>query len=147
MGDAGDSAPSTGPPDRQTLQLLDRRLSERSLVSVTEYDPDSYEPRLLRVRLDDEQFPDAVTAARLDIRWFTTGDFSIHYVETHRDDTEWECRWDRHPNEHNTRLHFHRPPNATDVVDLSLSATHPMHVSMTVFEAITRRLASLWDDG
>ena len=147
MGDAGDSAPSTGPPDRQTLQLLDRRLSERSLVSVTEYDPDSYEPRLLRVRLDDEQFPDAVTAARLDIRWFTTGDFSIHYVETHRDDTEWECRWDQHPNEHNTRLHFHRPPNATDVVDLSLSATHPMHVSMTVFEAITRRLASLWDDG
>jgi len=147
MGDAGDSAPSTGPPDRQTLQLLDRRLSERSLVSVTEYDPDSYEPRLFRVRLDDEQFPDAVTAARLDIRWFTTGDFSIHYVETHRDDTEWECRWDRHPNEHNTRLHFHRPPNATDVVDLSLSATHPMHVSMTVFEAITRRVGSLWDDG
>ena len=146
MEDAGDSDPSTGPPDRRTLQLLDRRLVGHSLVSVTEYRPDSYEPRLLRARLDGERFPDAVTAARLDIRWFTTGDFSLHYVETHGDDTEWECRWDRHPNEHNTRLHFHRPPNGNDVDDLSLSSTHPMEVYVTVFEAIRRRLTTLWDD-
>lgn len=66
MGDTGDSAPSTGPPDRQTLQLLDRCLSGHPLVSATEFNPDSYEPRLLRARLDDEQLSDAVAAARLD---------------------------------------------------------------------------------
>lgn len=147
MEDADDTDPSTGPPDRRTLQLLERHLSGHSFVSATEYDPDSYEPRLLRVRLDGEQYPNAVVAARLDIRWFTTGDFSFHYVEIHRDETEWECRWDRHPNDHNTRLHFHRPPNGDDVDDLSLSSTHPMEVYATVLAAIERRVAGLWDEG
>lgn len=29
-------------------------------------------------------------------------DFSVHYVEEHEDGGRWECRWDRHPNTHNT---------------------------------------------
>jgi len=75
---------STGPPDRQTLQLLDRHLSGQSLVASTAFDPDNYEPRRLRVRLDPEQFPETTHAARLDVRWFTTGDFSIHYGKSRR---------------------------------------------------------------
>jgi len=146
MGEAGDAGPATAPPDRQTLQLLERRLSDHSLVVATEFDPDRYEPRRLRTRLDNEQFPDTVSAARLDVQGSTTGDFSIHYVETHTDATEWECRWDRHPNEHNARLHFHRPPNGTAVGDLSLSSTHPIEVYMTVLAAIEQRLAGLWED-
>lgn len=97
-------------------------------------------------RLDGEQFPNTVDVARLDVRWFTTGDFSVHYVETHADGTEWACRWDRHYNEHNTRLHFHRPPDGADVDDLSLPSTHPMDVYVTVLDAIEQRLASLWDN-
>ncbi|MCL9813310.1 hypothetical protein [Natranaeroarchaeum aerophilus] len=135
---------STGPPDRQTLRLLARHLSSESLLVETAFDPDSYEPRLLRGVLDAGRYPDSVTAARLDIRWFTTGDFSIHYVEVHEDGTRWECRWDRHPNTHNTRLHFHEPPSAVEVADLDLPSLHPLDVYSTVLAAIEDRIETLW---
>ena len=73
---------STGPPDRQTLRLLERQLASDALIVDTTFDPEPYEPRLLCGILDTDQYPASVTAARLDIRWFTTGDFSFHYVET-----------------------------------------------------------------
>ena len=135
---------ATGPPDRQTLRLLERHLSSESLVVESVFDPDSYEPRLLRGVLDTDRYPDSVTAVRLDIRWFTTGDFSIHYVEDHEDGTRWECRWDRYPNTHNTRLHFHEPPSATEVIDLELSSLHPLEVYSTVLAATEGRLETLW---
>ena len=140
-----DSVPdSTGPPDRQTLRLIERHLVSDSLVAETEFDPDSYEPRLLRARLDAERYPVSVIAARLDIRWFTTGDFTIHYVEAHDGGERWECRWDRHPNTHDDRLHFHRPPAAEEVTDLSLPSLHPLEVYSTVLTAIAQRIEILW---
>lgn len=140
-----DSAPdSTGAPDRQTLRLLERHLASDSLVAETTFDPDSYEPRLLHARLDTDRYPDSVTAVRLDVRWFTTGDFLVHYVEDHADANQWECRWDRHPNTHNTRLHFHEPPSATEVTDLKLPSLHPLEVYSTVLSAIEQRRETLW---
>ena len=142
-----DSEPrSTGPPDRQTLRLLERHLTTEPLVAETAFEPDSYEPRLLEVVFDAERYPASVTAARLDVRWFTTGDFSIHYVETRGDGADWECRWDRHPNTHNARVHFHEPPSASDVTDLDLPSLHPLEVYSTVLTAIERRIDSLWSD-
>jgi len=69
-------------PDRQTLRLLERQLASDSLVAETVFEPDPYEPRLLRVLLDSGRYPESVTAVRVDIRWFTTDDFSIHYLES-----------------------------------------------------------------
>ncbi|WP_158055610.1 hypothetical protein [Halorussus halophilus] len=140
------ASPATGPPDRQTLQLLERQLASDSRIAETEFDPDSYEPRLLHATLDAERYPDSIAIARLDIRWFTTDDFSIHYIENHDaagTDT-WECRWDRHPNTHNARLHFHRPPDAEKITDLSLSSLHPLDVYSTVLTAIEQRIETLW---
>ncbi|GAB3419488.1 hypothetical protein GCM10027435_20900 [Haloparvum alkalitolerans] len=136
-------ADSTGPPDRQTLRLLERQLAADELVAEVAFDPDPYEPRLLRATLDRDSYPDSVTAVRLDVRWFTTGDFSIHYVESRGDD-RWECRWDRHPNAHNARVHFHEPPACATVTDLDLSSLHPLDVYATAFEAVERRIRSLW---
>jgi len=142
---AGDSSPSaTGPPDRQTLRLLERQLASDALVAETAFAPDPYELRLLHGRLDAARYPDLVTAARLDIRWVSTGDFSFHYVEEHAAGDRWECRWDRHPNPHNSRLHFHEPPAATDVTDLALSSLHPLDVYATVLTAIEQRIETLW---
>lgn len=141
---SGDSVSgSTGPSDRQTLRLLERQLVSDSLVAETAFDPDPYEPRLLRAVLDTERYPGSVTAARVDIRWFTTDDFSIHYLESRGED-RWECRWDRHPNPHDTRLHFHDPPAAVAVSSLDLSSLHPLDVYATVFDAIEQRVESLW---
>jgi len=139
-----DAPDSTGPPDRQTLRLLERHLSSESLVDETAFEPDSYEPRLLRVVLDAEQYPESTANVRVDVRWFTTGDFSFHYVETATDGSQWECRWDRHPNSHNSRLHFHQPPDAVAVADLSLASLHPLSVYATVLSAVEQRLERLW---
>jgi hypothetical protein len=136
----------TGPPDRQTLRLLERQCTTTPLVADTEFQPRATEPRRLVATLDTDAFPKAVATARLDIRWFTTGDFSLHYVETTTDGDQWECRWDRHPNSHNARCHFHEPPDGTTVVDLSLKSTHPLDVYSTAVAAIQQRLAERWDD-
>lgn len=141
---AGDP-PLTGPPDRQTLRLLKRRLRDEPIVATTAFEPDSYEPQLLRASFEAARYPPAVETARLDVRWFTTGDFSVHYLETTTDGSRWECRWDRHPNPHDARVHFHQPPDGVAVVDLSLSSCHPLDVASTVLAAIERRLGRLWD--
>ncbi len=141
-----DSAPgSTGPPDRQTLRLLERQLSSDPLVADVQFEPDPYEPRLLRASLDPDRYPGSATTARIDIRWFTTGDFSIHYRED-RENGQWECRWDRHPNAHNTRVHVHEPPTGAEVSDLELPSLHPLEVYATVFDAIDRRIEALWSE-
>ena len=137
-------SPSTGPPDRQSLRLLERHFDSESLVSATTFEPTVHGPRLLRVEMDTEAYPESVTTARLDVRWFTTGDFSLHYVEEHEHEDRWECRWDRHPNPHNARLHFHQPPAGTAVVDLELPSTHPLELHSTVLTAIRRRIETLW---
>lgn len=141
---ANSASGSTGPPDRQTLQLLEGQLAADSLVVETEFEPDTYEPRLLRAFFDAGRYPESIETARLDVRWFTTSDFSIHYVEQHSDESQWECRWDRHPNAHNTRLHFHQPPDARTITDLSLPSLHPLEVYSTVLTAIEQRLETLW---
>lgn len=134
---------ATGPPDRQTLRLLERHLAKDPLVAETAFEPDAYEPRLLCARLDASLYPEAIETVRLDIRWFTSGDFSIHYLEG-TTDRQWECRWDRHPNDHNAREHFHQPPDADDVSDLSLPSRHPLDVYSTVQTALEQRLETHW---
>ncbi|WP_435066272.1 hypothetical protein [Halobaculum sp. EA56] len=140
------SSDSTGPPDRQTLRLLDRTFASDPLTVETAFDPDPYEPRLLRVFHDGDRYPARVTAAKLDVRWFTTGDFSFHYVEDIDDGDRWECHWDRHPNDHTDRLHVHEPPDAGDGTGLSLPSLHPLDVSSTVLTAIAVRIETLWAD-
>jgi hypothetical protein len=131
---------STGPPDRQTLALLERQLATDSLVADTRFEPNAYEPHLLRASLDASQYPAPTESARLDLRWFASGDFSIHYVERDSSGSQWECRWDRHPNDHDARLHFHRPPDGDEVEDLSLPSLHPLEVYSTVLTAVEQRL-------
>lgn len=145
-GPPSDAADSTGPPDRQTLRVLERRLVDEPLVAATRFEPDSVEPGLLVASLEDDRYPPATDDARLDVRWFTNGDFSFHYVERSTDDSRWECRWDRHPNAHDPRLHVHRPPDGTAVENLSLPSRHPLDVCSTVIAAIDQRVDRLWAD-
>ncbi|AGB33478.1 hypothetical protein C488_18023 [Natrinema pellirubrum DSM 15624] len=146
MGPERESGPSSpGPPDRRTLRLLERRLADDPLVVGTAFDPDSTEPRVLEARLDSDLFPLSIDGARFDIRWFTTDDFTIHYVETGADGHRWECRWDRHPNPHDPRLHFHCPPDGTETADLELPSVHPLDVIATALAAVEERIDRAWD--
>ena len=58
-----------------------------------------------------EYFPTAVKEAYHDIRWYTSGDFEIHYQENWTDEREWKRRWDKHPR-NGKRTHYHPPPDA-----------------------------------
>ncbi|MFC4989593.1 hypothetical protein [Saliphagus infecundisoli] len=135
---------STGPPDRQTLRLLEGVLAEDPTVATTEFEPNGSEPTLLRASFETDRYPDTVEAARLDVRWFASGDFSMHYVETLADGDRWECRWDRHPNPHDGRLHFHRPPTGDEVEALEMAAVHPLDVTATVLAAVEPRIEGHW---
>ncbi len=134
---------AVGPPDRYTLRLLDRRLAGDDLVESTVFDPDDIEPRVLRARLETDRYPPPTTRAILDVRWFVGDDFSIHYREETGGE-HWECRWDRHPNPHADRLHFHCPPDCESVESLDLESTHPLDVCSTVLAALEERIDEHW---
>lgn len=138
------SGQESGPIDRQVLRLLDRKSEAYPLVESTAYEPDPYEPRQLRVSLAMNQYPSSVETARIEIRWFETDDFGFHYVE-HRGEQTWQCRWDRHPNPHNARCHFHEPPDCASVVDISLSDGNRLPVLFIVLAAIEERIERLWN--
>lgn len=107
-----------------------------------EFVPDPTDPRCVDAKLDVEQYPESVAEARLEVRWFRNGDFSIHYVEVHRDGRHWQCRWDRHENPHDDRLHFHPPPDAENAVDLDCSP-YVRDVVPTVVQWVEERIADL----
>ncbi|MFB6085666.1 MAG: hypothetical protein ABEJ84_02480 [Halodesulfurarchaeum sp.] len=121
-----------------------RSFASDELIEATEFEPNPEEPRLLHSTLKPERYPSTITEARLDIRWFETNDFTFHYVETQKDGETWECRWDRHPNQHNARTHFHKPPEASAVEDLDVPSLHPLEVYSIVLTAIEGRIEALW---
>ncbi|WP_336001814.1 hypothetical protein [Halorientalis halophila] len=98
----------------------------------------------LRVELADDYYPSSVSA-RLEIRWYRNDDFNFHYQEKRREGT-WECRWDRHPNAHNSRDHFHPPPAAsrTDATDAEWPADH-RDLCRLVLDDLEERIETLWE--
>jgi len=90
-------------------------------------------------------YPASVDEATLTVRWYTNDDFKLHYREQHADHT-WECRWDRHPNPHNTRDHFHPPPTAPTPGDDDSWPTDHRDVLRLVLDEVEDRIAALWDE-
>lgn len=72
-------------------------------------------------------------------------DFIIHYREAHTD-SDWERRWDRHPNPHNTHDHFHPPPSAPTLGDDASWPPDYRDVLPLVLDSIERRITDLWND-
>ncbi len=111
MPDAAD-APDRGPTDTAILDRIAAYLVHSDRFSDIQTRPESA-PTAVIADYDLGYVPGGVTRAYLQIRWFETDDFSIQYSEQYQTDNEWECRWDRHPNDHNAREHFHPPPDAS----------------------------------
>ncbi|WP_435102502.1 hypothetical protein [Halarchaeum sp. P4] len=98
----------------------------------------------LRVEPSSEYDPGEVSA-QLEIRWYRNDDFNVHYQEKHPNQT-WKCRWDRHPNTHNSRDHFHPPPAASrpDAEDAEWPPDHRV-VGRLVLDQIEERVETLWE--
>lgn len=136
---------SGGPLAVATLETLAQRADTHPLVDGWTFQPDALSPRRLVLRLDAGQYPPAVTAVRIDVRWFDGGDYTFHSLETRGDDV-WQCRWDRHPKPGGPNIHFHPPPNAAADVDPSdLQARHHLDVLFAVLDWSTDRIEQLHD--
>lgn len=143
-------APPTGdgespaPIDRPILEFLQTRLqATRQISRATVTDASGH--LALQVDVAQSYYPNSVDDGQLTVRWYTNDDFKIHYRENHTDHA-WECRWDRHPNPHNTRDHFHPPPTAsTPDEDASWPADHRDGVAL-VLEDIEDRIAAIWSE-
>jgi hypothetical protein len=136
---------SSGPLDVPTLEVIAQRAVSHPLVDGWAFQPDAMSPRRLELSLDETRYPPATTAARLDVRWFEDGDYTVQYLETRGDDI-WQCRWDRHPKPGAPRAHFHPPPDAASDVDpSSLQATHHLGVLFGVLDWITARIEQRHD--
>jgi hypothetical protein len=139
---------STAPLDREVLDALYERGREHSLVADAEFESGTVTVRSLVLTLDGSQYPETVVSATFTIRWFENDDYSFHYCERHPDEspTLWECRWDRHPNPHATRTHFHEPPHADDsaVVNDPVSELHPSATFARTMANVRERIETLW---
>ncbi|XVH33745.1 hypothetical protein ACNS7O_17685 (plasmid) [Haloferacaceae archaeon DSL9] len=98
----------------------------------------------LHVELSSDYYP-SEASARFEIRWYRNDDFNIHYQED-RKEAAWKCRWDRHPNAHNSRGHFHPPPAAsrTETRDAQWPDDH-RDVCYLVLNYLEDRIETLWE--
>ena len=136
---------SSGPLDVATLEVLAQRSVTHSFVDGWEYQHDSMSPRRLELYLDENQYPSPITEARLDLRWFEDGDYTVHYLET-RDADVWQCRWDRHPKPGAPKADFHPPPDAaSDAEPSTLQTTYHLGVLFGVLDWIAERTEQLHD--
>ena len=133
-----------GGVDFDVLTRLGRRLANNPRFESVAYRPE-YAPNSVVGEFDLGYYPAAVTRASLRVEWFESDDFHVHYAEEFQDGSRWECRWDRHPNDHNSREHFHPPPAAaTPAQDCS----HPRDwrdLMTDVLEDIDRRIRAFWE--
>ena len=144
---------ANAPIDEAVLQAIartlrtDGRVAEVVLVSGDGTDDHKH----LAVTLDSARYPTSVHAAYLEIQWYRNDGFNVHYAETHTDDTNdnrstvWQCRWDRQSSTHNTREHFHPPPDAGEPTDVQFPDDYRSVVSI-VLGAVRARIEELWRD-
>lgn len=137
----GDDQTPQGRLDATTLRTLGRRAVTHPLVSAWSFEPTAISPRFLEIELDADAYPVDVDAVRLELHWFTTDDYYVHYIGT-RDTEYYQCRWDRHPKTDAPRSHFHPPPNAGTAVESPLG-THALEVLFTVLDWVSERVSEL----
>ncbi len=140
-----DGRPARGPVDSELLDRIAAHLARSTRFGDVQSRP-PFAPSAVVADYDLGYFPAGVARAYLRIRWFETDDFSIHYSEQYRSGQTWECRWDRHPNDHNTREHFHPPPDAPTP---GIDETYPgdwRDVLATVLGGLDERIEAFWRD-
>ena len=130
--------------DRPILEDIRDRLRTASQFESVQIVNREGQTRLEAV-LHPASNPPALDRRFLDIRWYTNGDFRIHYQEDWDDET-WQQRWDRHPNAHNARDHFHPPPAAATPGKDRSWPTDYRDVMAHVLTSVDERDQELWSD-
>lgn len=142
MVPANDGA-SPAPIDRAVLEQMRSRFRGQHMFASAKLVEEG--KLCLRVEVSSDYYPDEASA-HFEIRWYRNDDFNVHYQEVWRNGV-WKCRWDRHPNTHNSREHFHPPPNAsrTDAEDAQWPDDH-RDVCRLVLARVEERIETLWEE-
>jgi hypothetical protein len=149
MSGGSDDARSTNdvsgaPIDSDRLNVVAERFATDDRFTGIEVHPE-YAPDRIVCYYDHGFYPRRVQSARLEVVWFESGDFSLHYHEAHEDGA-FDHRWDRHPSDHNTRDHVHPGPDAPTPGD---DASHPAEwrdVLSMVLGEIEGRQRAFWTE-
>ena len=139
-----DEEEPVGPVDFDVLDRIGARLSGSSRFERVSFRP-AVAPNSVLATYDTGYLPAAIEVARLRVIWFETDDFHVHYSEQYSSGEQWECRWDRHPNAHNTRAHFHPPPDAATPGEDTEYATDWRELLSTVLTELDDRIEGFWD--
>jgi hypothetical protein len=139
-----DGSTESAPIDFDVLDDVRAHLERSDRFEAVELRP-PYAPDSLVCHYDGGWYPSTVDEAFLEMKWYVNDDFKLHYQEQWSTGEERRCRWDRHPNEHNTRDHYHPLPNAEtpgrneDYPDLWKD------VLSQVLRSVDERLESFWE--
>ncbi|WP_226042742.1 hypothetical protein [Natrinema sp. DC36] len=139
-----DTAPEVGGIDTDILEQIGLHLERTNRFAETVFQPE-YAPSSVVAEYDMGYFPTAIERAYLQVRWYETDDFNIHYSEQYDTEDHWECRWDRHPNDHNTRSHFHPPPDAATPGDDVEYAEDWRDILSDVLGDLDDRIEAFWE--
>lgn len=130
--------------DHDVLEDITDRLATTDRFRYIETEPEDNSDSI-RCSFDTDYYPPDLRDAYLDITWYKNGDFTIHYQELYTDGDEWKCRWDRHPNDHNTREHFHPGPDAArDAAQNDSYPTDWRDVLERVIDETDERMRGFW---
>lgn len=127
-----------GPIDRPALLAIRDIFDSEEPLATPALD-DYLNPERLMVTYEDG-LCEAETA-RLDIRWTTRGDYSVHYT----DNRGVNLRWDKHPHggdygNASGLEHYHPPPEASnDPAKVTASC-----ITQTVDVLVARAVLKLW---
>jgi hypothetical protein len=129
--------------NEELLRILGEHLASLSVTTTVRYFPPEKEDRIV-AQFVESYYPEYIATARLELRVRMNADFNIQYIEAW-DTEQWACRWDRHPNVHNTREHFHPPPNPR--VDTAIDASYPAElpdILRVILATLEQRINTLW---
>ena len=82
-------------PDRESLRVIHRFLSQREETENVSLEPRRTHPRMVRATVADQSSPTA--SGILDIRWYDTRDFVITYQTDQSSSTSPLFRWTHPP--------------------------------------------------
>ncbi|WP_136591982.1 hypothetical protein [Salinigranum halophilum] len=137
--------PDVGVLDEALLRVVARRLGQLTIVERVSVFP-SAKPESVVAQFATEYYPQQVETVTLELRTYVGGDFSVSYREEWGGGS-WMSRWDRHDNPHNTRDHFHHPPDAgtEDAVDRAYPVDFLKMIEV-VLQDIDDRIGEVWGD-
>jgi len=138
-GSSRDSAPI----DFDVLDDMRTYLRKSNRFADVEWRP-SYAPDSLVCIYDPGFYPVSVEDSSLKITWYKNDDFNIHYQENWASGEQRKCRWDRHPNDHNTRDHYHPLPDAATPGTDESYPRNWKDILSSVLSEIDGRIEAFW---